>query len=209
LPEKGELRIVTLIAVPSLITLAITTVRLMAQLQDWPWFNPTAGVAGAVVGIGWLPLIFGPYFAWKLAAAGQGPASTGRAVGAALGGMVVAVLGGFVGFSNAAHPGFLSVTGFFIVLVSALIPGMGWRTLGQALLAYAVAARVPVVTAMFIALSAGSGQPWVLHHAPLFWQRFLDIAVFPQLTFWIGWTVVVGSLLGSIVVTAFRPGVQA
>ncbi len=199
----------TLIAIPALITLAITTVRLVAELQDWPWFNPTAGPAGAVVGIGWLPLLFGPYFAWKLAAAGQGPASTGRAVGTAIGGLAVAVLGGFVGFSNAAHPGFLSVTGFFIVLVAAFIPGMGWRTLGQALLAYAVAARVPVVMAMFIALSAGSDQPWGLHHDALFWQRFLHIAVFPQLTFWIGWTVVVGTLPGSIVVAVSRPRQRA
>ena len=36
-------------------------------------FNPSPGGGGALVGITWLVLIFGVYFALKLASDGQGP----------------------------------------------------------------------------------------------------------------------------------------
>jgi hypothetical protein len=58
-----------LILVPSLITLAVTILRLAGERQGWPaiLFSREAGGGGALVGITWLPLIFGPYFALRLA----------------------------------------------------------------------------------------------------------------------------------------------
>src|SRR5438093_1058753 len=72
----------SLILWPSVITLAITVLRLVGELQHWSprFFNPEPGGGGALVGISWLPLIFGIYFALKLAGAGEGPASAGRAI---------------------------------------------------------------------------------------------------------------------------------
>ena len=61
-----------LIAVPALITLAITILRLVGELQPWPsvLFSRQAGGGGAIVGISWLPIIFGPLFAIKLVGSG-------------------------------------------------------------------------------------------------------------------------------------------
>ena len=78
--DFGKKSIVQLILVPSLITLAITVLRLEGELHHWgsPWFNNSAGGGGAIVGISWLPIIFGPYFALKLASSGEGTSSYGQ-----------------------------------------------------------------------------------------------------------------------------------
>ena len=74
-----------LILVPAIITLAITTLRLIGELQGWsPFlFNKAPGGGFALVGISWLPVVFGPYFAWKVAVAGAGPSGMGKAFGMA------------------------------------------------------------------------------------------------------------------------------
>jgi hypothetical protein len=89
-----------LILVPGLITLVITVLRLVGELQHWSklFFNPLAGGGGAIVGISWLPLVLGPYFAVKLIGVGQGPKSTGKAIGFAALGLAVMVLGGLIWF---------------------------------------------------------------------------------------------------------------
>jgi len=221
--EKGAVSTTALITIPAVITLVITILRLVGELQHWPapWFNPAAGGGGAIVGISWLPLIFGPYFAWKLAASGQGPTSAGNSIGAALGGLAVMVLGGFISFPKPNHPAstVLFLVGSLVMLAGAFIPGIGWKSLGNTLLAYALAARIPVLIVMFIAMNGNGGQGWGTHYdvAPPFMsgvemsvmRKFFSIGVVPQLTLWIGWTVVIGSLLGSILVAVARPGKRA
>lgn len=211
-----------LIAIPAIITLLITILRLVGELQHWPspWVSPAAGGGGAIIGISWLPIIFGPYFAWKLAAAGDGPSSAGKAIGMCCAALVVYVLGGvvfFVGLSK--HLTALVFVGFLIELVSAFVPRIGWRSLGNTLLAYAFAARIPVLIVMYIAMSANGGQGWGTHYdvaAPEFsgvattlMSKFLYLAVLPQMTSWIGWTTVIGGLLGGIAVAIFHPGRRA
>ncbi|HMD96311.1 MAG TPA: hypothetical protein VKM93_03130 [Terriglobia bacterium] len=219
--EKGAASPIALITVPAVITLAITILRLVGELQHWPapWFSAAAGGGGAVVGISWLPIIFGPYFAWKLAAAGQGPASAGKSIGAALAGLAVMVLGGFIEFPKPGNPPspVLFLVGSLIMLVGAFVPRLGWKALGNTLLAYALAARIPVVIIMFIAMNGNGGQGWGTHYdvAPPYMagvsvlHKWLEIGVLPQMTFWIGWTTVIGGLLGSIVVAVARPGKKA
>jgi hypothetical protein len=65
-PDYGRL-----ILVPALITLAITLLRLGAELAALPsWLaNRNPGGQGALLGISWLPPVFGIYFAAKLAGA--------------------------------------------------------------------------------------------------------------------------------------------
>src|SRR2546428_10614575 len=72
--------IMKVILVPSLITLGVTILRVVGELQNWSavLFGKGAGGGGAIVGITWLPIIFGVYFALKLLGAGAGPASLGR-----------------------------------------------------------------------------------------------------------------------------------
>ena len=205
-----------LIAIPAVITLVITILRLVGELQHWPapWVNQAAGGGGAVIGISWLPIIFGPYFAWKLAAAGESPASLGKAIGMSAVGLVLFVAGAavaFTGFSKHMTP--LILLGFAIQLVAAFIPRMGWRWLGSTLLAFAFAARIPVLIVMYVAMSANGGQGWGTHYdvvgpelagMPLM-QKYLYAAVVPQMTLWIAWTTVIGGLVGSIVAAIFHP----
>src|SRR5580700_8834160 len=205
-----------LIAIPAIVTLVITILRLVGELQHWPapWVNTTAGGAGAVIGISWLPLIFGPYFAWKLAAAGEGPVSSGKAIGMSLLGLVVLVLGGVAfGIGISKHLVALILAGFVLALGSAFVPRLGWRSLGNAMVAYAFAARIPVLIVMYIAMRANGGQGWGTHYdvagpgfiVTSFAQKFVDLAVFPQMSLWIGYTAAIGGLLGSILVAIFHP----
>jgi hypothetical protein len=70
---------------------------------------------------------------------------------------------------------------------------------------------------MFFAMRGNGGQGWGTHYdavAPMFAtasfaRKFVDEAILPQMTSWIGWTVVVGSILGVIVVAIARRGKQA
>jgi hypothetical protein len=196
-----------LIMVPAVITLVVTILRLIGELQGWPkpWFSTAPGGGGAIVGISWLPIIFGPYFALKLAGAGDGPTSNGKAIGLAFAGLPVLVLGGFMLFKGeeGRGGGILAVLGFLVMLAAAFIPWVAWRALGTTLLAYAFAARIPVLIVMFIAMRAG----WTTHysaidprlaHAP-FWRQFIDEALLPQMFLWIGYTVVVGAIFGTVV----------
>src|SRR5579863_8482032 len=116
---KRSISILSLIAIPALITLGITILRLEGELQHWgkPWFNSAAGGGAALVGISWLPIIFGPYFALKLAGAGEGPSKMGRAAGFMILGVVIFVLGGLFTFWSFTHNPKLSVIGFLIMLI--------------------------------------------------------------------------------------------
>ena len=79
--EEGKsVSIASLITIPALITLVVTVLRLVGEIEHWPkpWFNPAAGGGGAIIGISWLPIIFGPYFALKLAGAGEDLQVQGR-----------------------------------------------------------------------------------------------------------------------------------
>ena len=191
-----------LILVPAIITLAITILRLIGELQGWsPFlFNKAPGGGFALVGISWLPIIFGPYFAWKVAVAGTAPSGMGKAFGMAGLAIVVLVLGSVVlyfGFSKQMVV--VALLGGVIQLGSAFVARIGWRALGNTLLAYAFAARIPVVVVMYIAMSANGGTGWGTHYdvAPGFTvtslaQKFFELSVIPQmglqiLYFWAVW----------------------
>jgi hypothetical protein len=89
--------------------------------------------------------------------------------------------------------------------------------LGNTLLAYAFAARIPVLVVMFLAMRGNDGQGWGTHYdavAPMlasasFARKFFYEAIVPQMTLWIGWTVVLGSILGVIFAAFARKGKQA
>ncbi len=212
--EAKSPSIAHLVLVPAIITLGITILRLAGELHHWPrpWFDSAAGGGGALVGISWLPIVFGPYFALRLAGAADGPLSTGRAAGFAVLGLIVLFLGGFLLASTFSRPSpLLSLAGFLLMLIAAFTPRIGWRRLGNVLFAYAFAARIPVLIVMFFAMRGNGGAGWGTHydasgplfaHAP-FGTRFLFEAILPQMTLWIGYTLVVGSLTG-IIAAAIR-----
>jgi len=212
---ERSIPIARLIAVPAVITLGITILRLAGELQHWPkpWFSAAPGGGGALVGISWLPLIFGPYFALKLAGSGAGPSSVSKSIGFTVLGLAVLFLSGWWVESTFSHTSILTLLGFVLMLASAFIPRLAWRSLGNTLLAYAFAARIPVLVVMYLALRGNGGQGWGTHYdavAPMFThsplaKKFLYEAFLPQMTMWIGWTVVVGSLVGVLVTAVARP----
>jgi len=208
-----RLCITKLITIPAVITLAVTILRLVGELRHWStaWFNPEQGGGGAIVGIIWLAPIFGIYFALRLSRAGESPQSARRAIALALVGMAVVLAFGATtarAFNALGLQGFLAYEGG-VGLVVAALQYPGWSRLFKVLAAYAVAARIPVVAVMFFALRGS----WGTHYdaVPSFlpadfglWQRFVWLALIPQLTFWLGFTIVFAALFGCVAVAITR-----
>jgi hypothetical protein len=202
----GSVSIKNLILVPSLITLAITLLRLTGELLNWSpaLFNKSAGGGGALVGIAWLVPIFGVWFALKLLEAGERPAGTAPSIVGALVGFALMPAAGYaaslVGISGPSFSAF----GVYIVaaLIGAALAFRGWPALGKVLLAYGLAARIPVVIVMLVAMLGN----WGTHYdvaPPNFppmgtLAKWLAIGVLPQLTIWIWFTIAVGAIFGSI-----------
>src|SRR5260370_13974045 len=98
--SRTHLSITRLIFVPAVITLAVTILRVVGELHHWSprLFNPSAGGGGALVGVVWLPFIFGPYFALKLSGAGEAPSGAGKVIGFAVLGLVLTIGGAVLAF---------------------------------------------------------------------------------------------------------------
>ena len=196
----------SLITIPAIITLAVTVLRLEGELHRWPTvlFNRGAGGGAAIIGITWLVFVFGVYFAIKLRAAGSGPASAGRSIGYSVLGLLVAAAGIVLGIPGGKldFPGKEPIS-WLLVACGGLIPLLyGWTSLGKVLLAYGYAARLPVLLIMFYSIRGN----WDTHYTlgppgvefPDVWTKFVEIALLPQMIFWIAFTVIMGSLAGSI-----------
>ncbi len=208
--NETKIRVSTwnLILVPAVISLAVTLLRLYGELKHWPkpWFSNIAGGGGAIVGISWLPFIFGPYFALKLARAGSRPAGNLKLILMALLGVVMAIGGAVVAFSPP-----LSITRFVLGLISmsvgTLLQFYPWPLLARVLLAYAYSARLPVALLMLAAIYG----KWGTHYDVLppgyagptgTLVEWTFIGLIPQLLFWIGFTVTTGVFAGSIAAAA-------
>lgn len=76
----NSLSTMRLILIPSLITLAVTVLRLAGELEHWSerFFGRAGGGGNAIVGIVWLIPVFGVFFALKLGAANYLPRSFGK-----------------------------------------------------------------------------------------------------------------------------------
>jgi hypothetical protein len=168
-------------------------------------FNPAAGGGGSIIGITWLVPILGVYFAIKLAGAGQGPASAGKAILYTIVGFAVSFAGGFVGFGmKADFPGKI-VIGLLLIAVGGVIPFFAWPALWKVLIAYGYAARIPVAILMYFAIRGN----WGTHYDVVppgfpadtaFWPKYMQIAFVPQMLMWIVFTIIIGSLFGSVAV---------
>jgi len=205
--HSDRLSLKSLILVPALITLAITILRLVGELQNWSptFFSRAAGGAGAIVGIVWLVPIFGAYFAVKLAKAGPTPGA-GRVIGysaLAIGFAVLAITATVKATTNqSVHFGVFMV----VTVIAGVIAYRGWPALGRVLLAYGLAARLPVVIVMLIAIYANWGThydvapPNMAGMAPL--TKWFMIGLLPQMLGWIPFTICVGALFGGLALLA-------
>ena len=195
-----------LVLVPSLITLAVTVLRLYGELQGWSpsLFNRDAGGGGSLLGIVWLIFLFGIYFALRLARAGGEPPRLGPALGWPLAGFALNTALFVLAFTQIPSP--VGQLGVFFVgsWVAVVLARRGWPELWRVLLAYGFLARLPVLIVMYLAIFGG----WDTHYAkprPDFpamgpWGLFFWTALLPQLGIWIYLTVVFGMLMGAITV---------
>jgi hypothetical protein len=200
-----------LILIPAAISLAITLLRLAGEMRHWSdaWFNTdTGGVvprgASWVIGITWLALPFGIYFAFKLVSAGEGPPKIGKALATAGGGllMLVGLQFLFLFLRSVPFPQVLIFVWLWMA-VGAVIQWFGWPALFRALLAYGFAARIPVAVVMLLAMMGNWGTHYDYVGMPLEFQmhlvsKYFWLAFFPQLIFWVGFTIIAGSIAGTL-----------
>ena len=199
-----------LIVWPAILTLALTLLRLVGEMKRWPmpWFNSAAGGAGALVGIVWLPLILGPYFAFRVRFEIDGPRSMAKWVGYAVLGLAVSAAGLLASFAPGMPPFARLGLPVLGLALGAAIQYAVWPELVKVLLAYGYAARIPVVVVALLAMS----RNWATHYnasPPFlaqmsFWPKFFVIVVFPQLVGWVGYTVVSGSIAGAFAASLLR-----
>jgi hypothetical protein len=197
--------ITKLILVPALITLGITLLRLTGELKGWSpvFFGRAAGGGGSLLGISWLPLILGPYFALKLARSDRGPASVGRAIGLAMAGLVLFFLASYLAFGTTLAIAVRMPAGFLLMIVAGITAWKGWPALGKTLTAYAYAARIPVLIIMFFAFRGNWGTHYDAippeYTGPMdLMTKFFGLGAMPQLIFWVVYTIIIGALLGTI-----------
>lgn len=195
-----------MIVVPGLITLAVTALRLAGEMADWSpaLFNKAAGGGGAIVGIVWLIPVFGAYFALKLRQAGQGPASAGKVIGFSVLAFMIPVAAGIGANMLKIEPLGQLATFVVVSLVATAVAWPSWPALARVLVAYGLAARVPVVLIMLAAILGDWGThydvaaPEVPAMGPI--AKWFWIGLLPQLTIWIYMTVVMGMLFGGLAV---------
>lgn len=192
-----------IVLVPALITLAITVLRLTGELLDWSprYFSREAGGGGSLVGISWLVPIFGVWFGVKLARLGAWPRSAWRALGMAVLGLAIVVAAMTALQAVTKSPGVTLVAASAAALLGAWVASLGWPAMGGVLTAYGLAARIPVVVVMLIAMLGRWGThydvvppeyPEIERLDPI--SKWLLIGLLPQVTMWIFYTVVLGMI---------------
>ena len=211
LPAPGALPLWRLVLIPSFLTLAITLLRVWGELQQWPTllFNPTPGGGAALVGITWLVPVWGVYFALKLARS-EPDVHAGRVLALSVLALGAVFALHFLVGTIKKEQGAQGILGVFAVssFLGGLIGLSAWPALGRTLLVYGLAARVPVVLVMLAAIRGN----WMTHYdqpPPGFpdignWlTNWLWIGLLPQMTIWLAYTVIVGSIAGGLAL-AFR-----
>jgi hypothetical protein len=208
--SSSHVSVMRLITIPAVITLAVSILRLVGELRHWSttWFSPEAGGGGAFVGIVWLVPVFGIYFALELSGAAQGPSGFGKALGYTALGMMLGYAG--VRLAYTAEPLFpgSAAVGFALMVAAPFLLHLAWPALFKTLLAYAYAARIPVAVVMFFAIRGS----WGTHYdaapgypaAAGFWRKYVELAILPQLIFWMAFTILIGALFGTTVTAILR-----
>ena len=113
------------IAGPLVISVAITALRLAGELLGWSgdWFSKaTGGIVPSgwtwLVGITWLPVLFGPWFARELRRRGEEPPSGLKVLGVALVGGALALVGMRVVVPALSLPFPLVLIGFWAAMAA-------------------------------------------------------------------------------------------
>jgi hypothetical protein len=204
-PRESGPPLLRLLQWPVLVTLGVTLLRLVGELRGWnpDYFSRLPGGGLAVVGITWLVPFVGAYFGWHLARARVTTPELSGLVGWPAASLAIGLGIGY-GLAKVVKP---SWTGTLVLwaVVSLLVAAMSiatWPALGKLLLAYAAAARVPVVLIMALAIR----RSWGTHYDalppgfPLLARRSLWLwtGLLPQATIWMAYTLAVGAAFSAL-----------
>ena len=193
--------IARLIAVPAVISIAVTVLRLVGELLHWPKPLVNSDVCGkAILGVIWLVPIFGIYFAVRLFHAGDTPQRLGRPLLLAISGLALKLAGTFLMESRAMTYAPRLSMNFIVTVIGVVLSAIAWPTLAEVLLAYGYLSRIPVAIVQYLAMRGR----WGTHYDALdpgfpaigFWPTFLRVSFVPNIFFMETYTVIVGTLVG-------------
>ena len=193
--------IARLIAVPAVISIAVTVLRLVGELLHWPKPLVNSDVCGkAILGVIWLVPIFGIYFAVRLFHAGDTPQRLGRPLLLAISGLALKLAGTFLMESRAMTYAPRLSMNFIVTVIGVVLSAIAWPTLAKVLLAYGYLSRIPVAIVQYLAMRGR----WGTHYDALepgfpaigFWPTFLRVSFVPNIVFMETYTVFVGTLVG-------------
>jgi hypothetical protein len=199
------------IFVPTLITLAVSLLRLFGELRNWPevLFGKSAGGSGAIVGITWLAVVFAIYFAIRLEKAGDVFNRPTRAILLAVLALALTFAGLMVMYKGAPNTtAAFQFAGAAIILLAIYVMRVAWPDYWRVMIAYAIAARVPVIVIAYYAVKGN----WGTHYDavppdvtfPDWYAKFVQAGLIPQVFLWVPFTVILCGLLGILTVTVRR-----
>lgn len=183
------------------VSLLVTLVRLLGELQHWhpAVFGTGAGGDNSPLGITWLVLPFGFWFGRALAKNGSRPASLGKtALFCLLGiGLTVGVFALAVTQIADWQLRMLVLGGG--TAACGLIALIAWPRMWMTLVAYGFLARLPVVVVQYLSIENG----WDVHFAkgppdapP---EMALELLTAAQVSFWpLAFTPLVGGLFAAL-----------
>lgn len=212
--ENTHSSVSKLILVPCVITTFVTAFRLIGEALYWPafLFSRAAGGGFALVGVSWLAIVFGIYFALKLSKSGIVYESGLKTIGITILSLVV-LFGGFylifLAERTSAREAILGA-GTLVVLGAIFMMRVAWPAYWNALIAYALAARIPVIVVMYFAIKGNWGTHYDVAPPGMsfadWYTKWVQIGFLPQLLFWIPFTVIFCGLLGILTVALLRRG---
>ena len=188
-----------LVLIPALITLAITLLRLVGELEhaSKAWFNSDQGGYLSIVGIVWLAPLFAVYFALRLGSR-EPPAPSGRAIALAAAGCAIFALGFYLFNAGIvkSYPGVTVMWGLAVLGAALVRPA--WPALFKTLLVYGLAARIPVAVVMLLA----TWLDWPSHYNAAVpgnskVETYILFGLIAQLVWWVCFTIVAGTLVGT------------
>jgi hypothetical protein len=166
-----------------------------------------------IIGITWLAVPFGIYFALKLARAGHGPQSFGRVTLFGILGLLIIFCSRFLFGMFPGHFPEILIPLWLCWGTSAVLQYFGWPALFRTLLIYGFLARIPVAVIMFFAMLGNWGTHYdYVGMPPQFSMplvsKYLWLAFFPQLFAWVSFTITVGTLAGASATLLVRDRTQ-
>lgn len=195
---------------PSLITLAVSIVRLVSEVNGW--LTNVSGGRLLPLGITWCIFVFGGWMAWRLARAGEGPRRRLSWLWPLLA-LLAAIGTAMWGFrplleADRSEATFALVReavihGVVVAIVGALAMFAVWPRLCWTLLLYGLGARATVLAFTWLAKLKG----WDTHYTKFgppgierdSMAETMTSAAIAQLGFWVPFTMLGGMFVGCLV----------